>query len=561
MSIRKSKRTSSRTRSVPRNCCDDKCPAGSRNNYFLGKHLTPDSYQIEQSYGIERRRLLNRAIHGWGVVYGFALAVGGNGSACGLEPGELSIGEGLALDELGRELIQVGSAVLTLDNLLILDDDGKPVWVDGRDLDDRVRKLTDNVEDCWLLTAHYAEQTIGPVTLKDPCCDERTGWDQTCETVVYALRRIACDLCCEPQNCGLQCDCSPDSPCCGKSEGDREDIARERERVREEYEKRLEDAKANDPASIPRLADEFEKRLAELDGQWLEAGDKIHPRGGCACLCEHLTGLELGADCARLCDIGDCTRADLANGVKLACLRLALDACGDWTIGGVHDACGPRRLVKRNDLLFDLINGCDTTRIVETGWAKWHRRDSPPVPFDAFVTALGWNGDTDYAENPTADFWVRFSRPVRADTLGPDVFAMAVMSDHSDDFWRAYYRVPILAVYTDVADSEETDPDGYVRGARIVVATAWLENVVNDADTIFAMGETRVEIEVRGDFIEDCLGQRLDAEARGRSPFPSGGNGPGGTYLSTFTVAQRSQVKRSPLPAPRQRRAPTAQAR
>ena len=559
MSIQKSKQTSSRARSLPRNCCDDQCPSGSRNNYFLGKHLTPDSYELEQNYGIERRRLLNRAVHGWGVVYGFALAAGGGERDCGLEPGELRIGEGLALDQLGRELIQVDAIVLTLDNLLILDEDGKPVRVDGRDLDDRVGQLTDNVEDCWLLTAHYAEQTLGPVRLEDPCRDERTAWDQTCETLVYALRRIGCEECCEPRQCELHCDCAPDSPCCRKREGDREEIARERERVCAEYEKRLEDLRASDPASMPRLDAEYEKRLAKIDQRWLEAGDEIHPRGGCACLCEHLTGLEIGADCARLCDIGDCTQADLANGVKLACLRLARDACGDWTIGAIFDACGPRRLVKRNDLLFDLINGCDTTRIVETGWARWHRRDTPPVPFDAFVKALGWNGDTDYAENPTADFWVRFSRPVRAATLRPDVFAMAVMTDHSDDVWRSYYRVPILAVYTDVGEAQEADPVGYVRGARIVVATGWLENVVNDNDTIFAMGETRVEIEVRGDFIEDCLGQRLDADPRGRSAFPSGGTGPGGTYLSTFTVAARIPPPKKPG-SPTKRRRPAAAA-
>ena len=36
-------------------------------------------------------------------------------------------------------------------------------------------------------------------------------------------------------------------------------------------------------------------------------------------------------------------------------------------------ACGPRRLVKRNDLLFDLIRGCDLTRISAIGWRDWHR--------------------------------------------------------------------------------------------------------------------------------------------------------------------------------------------
>ncbi|MFO1207189.1 MAG: hypothetical protein U1E63_15945 [Burkholderiales bacterium] len=35
---------------------------------------------------------------------------------------------------------------------------------------------------------------------------------------------------------------------------------------------------------------------------------------------------------------------------------------------------GPRRLVKRNDALFDLIRGRDLTRITSViGWAAWYR--------------------------------------------------------------------------------------------------------------------------------------------------------------------------------------------
>jgi hypothetical protein len=554
MSIQKSKRTSSRTRSVPRNCCDDQCPAGSRNNYFLGKHLTPDSYKLEQDYAIERRRLLNRAIHGWGVAYGFALADGAGERGCGVEPGELRVGEGLALDELGRELIQVGSTVLTLDNLLVLDDSGKPVWVDGCDLDDRIRGLGPDVEDCWLLSAHYAEQTIGPVTLKDPCCDDRTGWDQTCETIVYSLQRIPCGQCCEPQRCGLECDCSPDSPCCAERKRDWKDYVGKRREVMAGYEQRLEALPDDEPVGIARLQAEYEKSFDALAQLRIEIERKDHPRGGCACLCEHLTKLELGHDCARPAEVGDCTHADLDHGVKLACLRLAQDACGDWTIGAVVDACGPRRLVKRNDLLFDLINGCDVTRIVEVGWAAWHRRQQP-IPFNAFAGALGWDAADEYGNYPTTDFWVRFSRPVRTDTLTPEVFAMAAMTDQAEGGWLEYYRVPILAVESVPPEPE----DGLTDKARIVVSGPWMRDGVMGERSIFREGETRIEIEVRGDLIEDCLGQTVDANPRGWSPVPTGTDGPGDSYLSAFTVATRIPDPRQPRP-PVNRRRPTAAA-
>jgi hypothetical protein len=253
------KGTSVRARSPRRDFCDDKCPAGARSNYFLGKHLTPDSYRLEQSYAIERRRLINRAIHGWGVVYGFALATAGNGKKLSLEAGQLGVGEGLALDRLGRELIQTRGIVLTLDNLLVLGGDGKPVWADGCDLDKRLDGLSCNPEDCWLLSAHYAEQTIGPVTVKVPCSCDRREWDQTCETIVYSLRRIDCEDCYVPWECELHCCCAPDTPCCKQCRGDRQEIARTLRGLAEDYGKRV--AEVGDPAEIAKLQAEYERRL------------------------------------------------------------------------------------------------------------------------------------------------------------------------------------------------------------------------------------------------------------------------------------------------------------
>jgi hypothetical protein len=54
-------------------CADGPCDSGLRNQYFEGKRLTADSFRVEQNYLLERRRLLNRTIHGWGVVYGYAM--------------------------------------------------------------------------------------------------------------------------------------------------------------------------------------------------------------------------------------------------------------------------------------------------------------------------------------------------------------------------------------------------------------------------------------------------------------------------------------------------------
>jgi len=537
------KRNSPRLRSPRRDCCEEECASGTRNNYFLGKQLTPDSYLAEQRYGIERRRLINRAVHGWGVVYGFELGTLRDDKS--LAPGEMIVGEGLALDLAGRELIQVCETRLSLENLLILDEHQKPVSTDGK-LDDRLKDSFRGDEDCWLLRAHYAERELGPVTIQDPCRCDREEWDRTCESVVYSLERIDCEKCCEPWECELQCCCPPESGCCAERRRKQEDCACERDKLKHEFDERVAEFENDDEPGFAAIQREFEPKFEAMAEMEHSIIGKPHPRGGCSCLCEHLTHLRLGADCLRMSDVDDCTKADLSHGVSLACLKLARDECGNVAIDSILDACGPRRLVKRNDLLFDLINGCDVTRIIEVGWAKWHRRVQP-IPFDHFVTALGGDGDTDAEEVETRDFWVRFSRPVREDTLTRDAFTMVVMSDQTEGCWREYYRVPILTVRC--SEHEPGDPAGYARRALIVVSGGWLSDGVLGRGSVFRQGETHVEIEVRGDLIEDCLGQTVDANARGRSPFPTGSDGPGDTYISAFTVARRT---REAEPEPRQ---------
>ena len=54
--------------------------------------------------------------------------------------------------------------------------------------------------------------------------------------------------------------------------------------------------------------------------------------------------------------------------------------------------------------------------------------------------------------------------------------------------------------------------------------------------TIFNQTRRTVEIEIRGDFIVDCNGQTVDANAIGLSPAPTGNGTPGGTFFSTFRV-------------------------
>ncbi|MGZ5442166.1 MAG: hypothetical protein ACXW5U_10620 [Thermoanaerobaculia bacterium] len=424
-------------------CCSDlQNESGCRNNYFDGKRLTTDSFRVEQRYLLERRHLLNRAIYGWGVVYGFSVSG---------QSGRLKIGPGLALDECGRELLEVEGQEFAFEDLL--DENEAP---------------TTNDAGCWLLTAHYAEQLTGPVPVTDSCRCEHTEFERTCETVRYSLRPIPCDECCRKFECELKCDCPAES-CCHKAD--------------------------------------------------------THGRGGCRCLCDSLTGLKIDVECGPLRETDEpCgkVRVDVRHGVPLACVKLVSDAAGRRM---EIDDCGPRRLVKRNDLLFDLIRGCDLTRICDIGWKDWHRGE---VSFEDFSDFFGPKG----YEKPEylTRFSVEFSRPVRKDTLLPDCFAMTVMSrDREGDWWQAS-RVPIVKV--------DTGLEELVRRAAIVVGGAWVEDGLRGRSTVFLESVTYVEIEVRGDFIVDCNGQAVDANAVGLSAVPTGNGTSGGTFVSSFQVAR-----------------------
>jgi hypothetical protein len=448
----------------PEPCCEHDCGAGVRNRYFAGKRMAPDALRIEQEYQIERRRLTNRAVHGWGVVYGYPVAMA-DAAACG-QAGtgkRLTVGAGLAFDRMGRELVQTEGVSLSLDDML---------------------ELPGDEGDNYLLRVHYAEQLRAPVQIKDACSCGRQEWDHVCETVRYSLQRVAATVCCDPQACELACGCAA---CCG-------------------------DETAQGQGSAKGVRD-----------------------GAARCLCDHLTGLAPGAQCAALTEVAKRLRVDLHNGVPLACLALEKDECGQWRIARVVDACGPRRLVKRNDLLFDLIRGCDLTRISGIGWAPWHRLPGL-VEWTAF--------DAYFGEVPKDDsdcltkFTVTFSRPVRIATLTPECFSMTFLIKQREGGWLMPMRAPINGLkYLDVSG----DKNELAGGAALTVSSGWVSDALRGKETEFGRRGVRVEIEIFGDFILDCNGQSLDADARGDSPFPSGNGTPGGTFRSTFKLAAKGE--------------------
>lgn len=71
-----------------------------RVNYTLGMVLGEDEFRQEQVYFIGKNRLHNRALHGYGTVYGLKISLTGTA-----ENPQLVVSPGLAINPLGQEII------------------------------------------------------------------------------------------------------------------------------------------------------------------------------------------------------------------------------------------------------------------------------------------------------------------------------------------------------------------------------------------------------------------------------------------------------------------------
>lgn len=147
--------------------------AARRNRYFSGKLLTVADYVLEQRYHIERRWLVNRMLHGWGVVSGLQVEQ--------REGGGWRVSSGMALDRQGRELV--------VHEALDLEDVDDLIWLsgDGRVEPDQARAGPGDAS--YLLSAHYAERGLDGVLIGDDYGDGVCEANRLCETVVFSLAR------------------------------------------------------------------------------------------------------------------------------------------------------------------------------------------------------------------------------------------------------------------------------------------------------------------------------------------------------------------------------------
>ncbi len=88
-----------------------------RNRYFYGKFLSVDDFEAEQRYMNDKRRLLNRFLHGCGVVCGLQVVQ--------VDDLTISLEAGLALDFSGRDILvpsPVTKRLSAIDGFLALEE-------------------------------------------------------------------------------------------------------------------------------------------------------------------------------------------------------------------------------------------------------------------------------------------------------------------------------------------------------------------------------------------------------------------------------------------------------
>jgi len=86
-------------------------PSLKRPRYFAGKLVTPADLELEQQYVREKSKLHNRALHGFGIVFGLKVTV---------DAGQILVEPGLALDCEGNEVV-VGAAQSTPASAITVD--------------------------------------------------------------------------------------------------------------------------------------------------------------------------------------------------------------------------------------------------------------------------------------------------------------------------------------------------------------------------------------------------------------------------------------------------------
>jgi hypothetical protein len=158
-----------------------------RPSFFAGELLTADDLQAEQSYLRELRWLHNKHLHGFGIVSGLEVEVGGGNNF------HVVVSPGFALDAYGRELIlnkcvelQIGTQQSPKFVTLEHNERGTD-WIPSTT---GGQKIPSRIEDCVLVTLLDEPQESGALTIAR-VVNTSSGWnvDSSFQPMVNRLKR------------------------------------------------------------------------------------------------------------------------------------------------------------------------------------------------------------------------------------------------------------------------------------------------------------------------------------------------------------------------------------
>ena len=131
-----------------------------RNRYYYGKHLTVNDFVLEQDYMNNKRRFINRYLHGTGVICGLDVVA--------MDKKNISVEAGAAIDFAGREIVIESPVTKNLSS------------IDGFDENDDADKL--------YLCLDYNEKETQPVYSITGVSSSSQGLECNSCTENYSLR-------------------------------------------------------------------------------------------------------------------------------------------------------------------------------------------------------------------------------------------------------------------------------------------------------------------------------------------------------------------------------------
>lgn len=140
-----------------------------RNLYFHGKLMTDRDFREEQIYHIEKRKLLNKMLHGWGVVCGLKI------EPTTPSPGSsVIIKRGLALDCKGNEIyVPVEYTLNVADIIKIIKSSSSSKFQSGTA--DECAEIEEGESKKWYVVIKYHEipTDLAPVYAPGGGCEEK----------------------------------------------------------------------------------------------------------------------------------------------------------------------------------------------------------------------------------------------------------------------------------------------------------------------------------------------------------------------------------------------------